>query len=195
MIAKVLCVNHRRSESPGHPGVRFNCFEFSIGNISEHRGKTICILFAIKLRNGSRCLSWNLLPKSLAKVGTPHRPTWWTLYPASLFLLWISLQVATRILKTNFYSEQAGHDLLIHFWNNNCSWEGSAESLNYIRKYASQQSAPIQCTEHIIIIIFKFYYYYLKKNGWRADSTNLATSKQWLSHIWTSKRWFPQLAC
>lgn len=26
-----------------------------------------------------------------------------------------SLQVATRILPTNFYSEQAGHDLLIHF--------------------------------------------------------------------------------
>lgn len=26
-----------------------------------------------------------------------------------------SLQVATRILQTNFYSEQAGHDLLIHF--------------------------------------------------------------------------------
>lgn len=75
----------------------------------------------------------------------------------SLLALNQSLQVATRILKTNFYSEQAGHDLLIHFWNNNCSGEGPAEGLNYIRKYASLSSTPIQGTEHIIIIIFKFY--------------------------------------
>lgn len=60
----------------------------------------------------------------------------WDSAQVFLFLLWISVQVATRILKTEFYSEQAGHDLLIHFWNNNCSGEGSAESLNYIRKYA-----------------------------------------------------------
>lgn len=38
-----------------------------------------------------------------------------TLPSFSLPTLNHSLQVATRILKTNFYSEQAGHDLLIHF--------------------------------------------------------------------------------
>lgn len=39
--AKVLSVNHKRVESPGHPGVSINCFEFSIGNHKVNIGERL----------------------------------------------------------------------------------------------------------------------------------------------------------